>query len=247
MDEIDASEPAGGSADPPPGSGVTPERRTAVLGRSARSAAATQGRAGHPADASPVAGPNPGPARAEASLGPGGVRGRAGHDRGGGRRILATSGGSSAPGSGMSPPTSCVTSTQNTVAQRTADMDITGSVDLSAVRRSPSRAKARSTFRPIRSRPPSTLEASQESITEKELVSGGQAYMNVSVNGQAMSGLTGGAAVDRHPLPPAIRRLHRWHRCRPDQRDRSDGAARCDRRAAGSRRRSTATRSRVTR
>ena len=140
----------------------------------------------------------------EAPLGPDGVRGRAGHDRGGGRRILATSGGSSAPGSGMSPADFVVTSTQNTVAQRTADMDITGSVSV-----------VRGTTIPVSGDGPGRLHDQpglgllrlsgqcQDRSTEKELVSGGQAYMNISVDGQCDVRLDRGCAVDRRSPSPS--------------------------------------------
>ena len=114
--------------------------------------------------------------------------------------ILATSGGSSAPGSGMSPADFVVTSTQNTVAQRTADMDITGSVSVRGAT-IPVSGEGQVDFTTNQVSASFDFQANQESITEKELVSGGQGYMNISLNGQAMSGLTGGAQWIEIPFP----------------------------------------------
>jgi hypothetical protein len=114
--------------------------------------------------------------------------------------ILATSGGSSAPGSGMSAADFVVTSTQNTVAQRTADMDITGSVSVQGTT-VPISGSGQIDFTTTQVSASLDLTADQRTVSEKELLSDGQAYMNISIDGQGMSGLSGGAQWIEIPLP----------------------------------------------
>jgi hypothetical protein len=115
--------------------------------------------------------------------------------------LLATSGGSPAPGSGMSPADFVVTSTQNTVAQRTADMDITGSVVDVRGTTIPISGEGQVDFTTDQVAASFDFQANQGAVTEKELVSGGQAYMNITVDGQSMSAFTGGAQWVSIPFP----------------------------------------------
>jgi hypothetical protein len=115
--------------------------------------------------------------------------------------LLATSGRSSAPGSGTSPADFVVTSTQNTVAQRTADMDITGSVVDVRGATIPISGDGQVDFTTNQVATSIDFPAGAGSVTEKELTSGGQAYMNITVDGQSMSALTGGAQWISMPFP----------------------------------------------
>jgi hypothetical protein len=115
--------------------------------------------------------------------------------------LLATSGRSSPPGSGTSPADFVVASTQNTVAQRTADMDITGSVVDVRGATIPISGDGQVDFTTNQFAASVDFQAAAGSVTEKELTSGSQAYMNISVDGQSMSVLTGGAQWVSIPFP----------------------------------------------
>jgi hypothetical protein len=114
--------------------------------------------------------------------------------------ILATSGGSPAPGSGMSPAAFVLSSTQNTVAQRTADIDVSGSVSVDGTS-IPVSGSGQAHFTTNQFSASIDLTPNQHAVEEKEVVSGGQVYMNVSVDGQGLSSLTGGAQWIQIPLP----------------------------------------------
>jgi hypothetical protein len=114
--------------------------------------------------------------------------------------ILATSGGSSAPGSGMSPAAFVVTSTQNTVAQKTADVDVSGSLAIDGTT-IPVSGSGQANFTTNQFSASIDLSSSQHTVDEKELASGGQVYMDISVDGQGLSSLTGGAQWIQIPVP----------------------------------------------
>lgn len=114
--------------------------------------------------------------------------------------ILATSGGSSAPGSGMSPAAFVVTSTQNTVAQKTADVDISGSLSVNGTT-TPVTGSGQANFTTNQFSASIDLSSSQHTVDEKELATGGQVYLDISVDGQGLSSLTGGAQWIQIPLP----------------------------------------------
>jgi hypothetical protein len=114
--------------------------------------------------------------------------------------VLATSGGSSAPGSGMSPANFVVTSTQNTVAQRTANIDISGSISVDGAT-IPVSGSGQADFTTDQSSASMDLSSPSHTVQEKELESGGQVYLDLSVDGQDLSGVTGGAQWIQIPTP----------------------------------------------
>jgi hypothetical protein len=114
--------------------------------------------------------------------------------------ILATSGGSPAPGSGMSPAAFVVSSTKNTVAQKTADIDVSGWVSVDGTT-TPVSGAGQANFTTDQFSASIDLTPDQHAVDEKEVVSGGQVYMNIGVDGQGLSSLTGGAQWIQIPLP----------------------------------------------
>ncbi len=114
--------------------------------------------------------------------------------------VLATSGGSSAPGSGMSPASFVVSSTQNTVAQRTADIDVSGSISINGAT-IPVSGSGQADFTTSQFSASMDFSSATHTVNEKELESGGQVYMGLSVDGQNVSALTGGAQWIQIPVP----------------------------------------------
>ena len=113
--------------------------------------------------------------------------------------VLASSGGSSAPGTGMSPANFVVTSTQNTVAQRTADIDVSGSISVNGTT-IPVSGSGQADFTTNQFSASMDLSSASHTVNEKELESGGQAYMTLSGDGQELPALTGGAQWIQLPV-----------------------------------------------
>lgn len=114
--------------------------------------------------------------------------------------VVSTRGTTSVPGSGMAPAAYVVTSTQTTLGQHTAHVDITGS--LSAQGQSlPVSGTGAADFDTNSFSADFTMSTTGHSIDEQELAIGPHLYIGVSADGQDMSAITGGAHFIDVPVP----------------------------------------------
>jgi hypothetical protein len=107
---------------------------------------------------------------------------------------------SGAPGSGMAPADFVVSSTQSTLAQRTADVTFGGSVSADG-KDIPLNGTGQIDFDTNAFTASMTENVASTSIDIRELVAAGQFYMGMSINGQNMSQMTGGAQWVSIALP----------------------------------------------
>ena len=114
--------------------------------------------------------------------------------------VVATSGGASAPGSGMAPADFVVSSTQNTLAQHTADVVFTGSVS-DAGQTIPLNGTGQADFSNNGFTATVTENGPKASVVERELFADGHFYIGVTADGQDLSSVTGGAQWIEVPLP----------------------------------------------
>ena len=114
--------------------------------------------------------------------------------------VLATSGGPGVPGAGMAPADFVVSSTQNTLAQRTADVVISGSVSV-AGHEIPLTGTGQADFTTNGFSATVSENAANTSVDERELVVGGNLYMGMTIDGHNMSKFTNGASWISIPTP----------------------------------------------
>lgn len=107
---------------------------------------------------------------------------------------------SGAPGSGMAPADFVVSSTQTTLAQRTADVTFAGSVS-AAGQDIPINGTGQVDFATNTFSATLSENLASTSIAIRELIASGQFYMGMTLNGQDMSQFTGGAHWVSIPLP----------------------------------------------
>lgn len=100
--------------------------------------------------------------------------------------------GSSAPGSGMAPAAFVVSSTQTTLAQRTADVTYSGSVSADG-QNVPLNGTGQVDFDTNTFSATLNENVSSTTIAVRELIESGQFYMGMTIDGQDMSQFTGGA------------------------------------------------------
>ncbi len=100
--------------------------------------------------------------------------------------------GSSAPGSGMAPADFVVSSTQTTLAQRTADVTFSGSVSAQG-QNIPISGTGQVDFDTNDFSATLSENAESHTFAIQELISSGQFYMGMSIDGHDMSEMTGGA------------------------------------------------------
>ena len=105
---------------------------------------------------------------------------------------LASSGGSAAPGAGMAPADFVVSSTQNTLAQHTADVVFSGSVSV-AGKTIPLTGTGQADFTTNDFTGIVSESSPTASIVERELLINGHFYMGVTADGHDISEITGGA------------------------------------------------------
>jgi len=114
--------------------------------------------------------------------------------------VITSSSGPDVPGSGMAPADFVVSSTQTTLAQRTADITFSGSVGASG-KVIPLNGTGQIDFDTNAFTASMTESVASTSIDIRELVAAGQFYMGMSVDGQNMSQMTGGAQWVSIALP----------------------------------------------
>ncbi len=104
------------------------------------------------------------------------------------------------PGAGMVPADFVVSSTQETLAQHTADLVVSGKIsgagtDLSITGTGQVDFASNSLTANL------SMEASGTSVASREVVAGGNVYVDLTMNGIGMSQLTGGADWVSIPIP----------------------------------------------
>jgi hypothetical protein len=105
---------------------------------------------------------------------------------------VAASGGRSAPGSGMAPADFVVSSTQTTLAQRTADVTFSGNVSADG-KDIPINGTGQVDFDTNAFTATMSESVASTSIAIRELIASGQFFMGMTIDGQDMSTVTGGA------------------------------------------------------
>jgi hypothetical protein len=113
---------------------------------------------------------------------------------------VVASGGHSAPGSGMAPADFVVSSTQTTLAQRTADITYSGSISVDG-QDVPLNGSGQVDFDTNTFSASLTEDVSSTTIVLRELIASGQFYMGMTIGGQDMSTVTGGAHWASIALP----------------------------------------------
>ena len=114
--------------------------------------------------------------------------------------VVATSGGTPAPGDGMAPADFVVSSTQNTLAQHTADVVFSGSVS-DAGQTIPISGTGQADFSNDGFTATVTEDSTKGTIVERELLADGHFFVGVTADGQDLSAVTGGAQWVDVPVP----------------------------------------------
>lgn len=114
--------------------------------------------------------------------------------------VATTRDGAPVPGAGIAPAAFVVSSTQETLAQRTADITISGIISAKG-HQVPLQGTGTANF--DTNAFSATVNATEGSgnFVERELVAGGRFYMGMTVNGQDLSQLTGGPHWIDVPVP----------------------------------------------
>jgi hypothetical protein len=108
--------------------------------------------------------------------------------------------GSDVPGSGMAPADFVVSSTQTTLAQRTADVTYSGSISADG-QEVPLNGSGQVDFDTNTFNASLTEDVPSTTIVLRELIASGQFYMGMTIDGQDMSQVTGGAHWASISLP----------------------------------------------
>jgi hypothetical protein len=116
--------------------------------------------------------------------------------------VLAASGGPGVPGAGIAPADFVVSSTQNTLAQHTADVVFSGSVTV-AGHDVPLNGTGQADFSTNGFSATLSETAAGTSLVERELADAGHLYMGMTIDGHDMSEFTGGARWISIPTPGA--------------------------------------------
>jgi hypothetical protein len=114
--------------------------------------------------------------------------------------VASSGGGPSAPGTGMAPADFVVASTHTTLAQRSADLTIDGSI-VEAGQTVPIHGSGWADFDTNQYSANMNVDSGSYSMDEHELVTGGQLFIGMDVNGTSMSILTGGPNWVSVPVP----------------------------------------------
>jgi hypothetical protein len=114
--------------------------------------------------------------------------------------VASSGGGPSGPGAGMAPADFVVASTHTTMAQRSAELSIEGTLDV-AGQQIPMHGAGWADFDTNQFSATMSMDSGSVSMTENELVTGGQFFLGMDLNGTSMSQLTGGPNWVSVPVP----------------------------------------------
>jgi hypothetical protein len=114
--------------------------------------------------------------------------------------VTLSIGGPAVPGAGMTPTAFVLSATHTTLAHRTADLVITGSVTKSGTSVA-IRGTGQADLAAGAMTANLTADGPGESLIERELVTDGHFYMGMTINGTSVSTITGGKHWIELPLP----------------------------------------------